>query len=136
MAHALSMGASMDSAGGSGGDKQQGAPGSMSMPKKPRKEVEMFVLDGRYAYGSLPQPSRPASAELERPCSDCPLIAREGSALQAPAAAAAAANGAAGQMASNGSVPAAAAAAAAAAAEAVASAAGSSGGVGGGPGSL
>lgn len=97
--------------------------------KKPPKNVEIFVLDGRYAYGvkpaaaAPPPPPQPASEELAAglPCNDCPLL-RDPAALQSAAAAAAAANGSAGEL-SNGqhlTNGAAAAAAAAAGGEAAA----------------
>jgi hypothetical protein len=71
MAHAMSLGASMDAHGGSSGVGEQG-----KKKKKPEKEtVELFVLDGRMSYGFSMLDSRPVSADVvERPCSDCPLL--------------------------------------------------------------
>lgn len=92
MAHALSMGASVDSHSGEQQERKQ------SKKSKKKDSVELFVLDGRMTYG-FDARSRPASAAadvVERPCSDCPLLVNSAM-LQQPATSptAAAVNGAA-----------------------------------------
>jgi len=150
LSQALSLGASLEGHGasGSGGGEQD----QKKKKKKSKKDpVEMFVLDGRLAYGlkaaqAAAAASRPTSTDPlpERPCSDCPLI-RDAGWLEGPpttATTAAAgvngsssAEGGAGQHLGNGSaasVPASAAVVASGGAESATAVTASAGGGGAG----
>jgi hypothetical protein len=111
-AHAMSsaMGSAEESSSSSGGSGGGGKAGDRKKrSKKPRPELEMFVLDGRYVYGlNAPPPLPLATPEgFEGPCTDCPRIsaALNGGLEPAPAAVqpAAAAAAAAAATASGGS---------------------------------
>lgn len=65
---------SSSSSNSTGGDEKE-----KKKKKKQKEPVEMFVLDGRFAYGLLAtRAARPTSVEPELPCPECPLV-RNGS---------------------------------------------------------